>query len=143
MSRSHSVYEVEGESFTVYKASEGVKASAATKIVWNGRSVSYLNTKGEMYSSRISDGSWYVGQRWGLKDIGLIEDAVALGVLSGKINVARLRKLKEEAARIRSAGWDADSFVSAAKKLGIKLSTAQKRVADRIAERAQQAAKGL
>lgn len=139
MARSHSVYEVEGESFTVYKASEGLKATPATKIVWNGRSISYLDTKGDMYSSRISSGSWYIGKRWGLKDIGLIEDAVALGVLSGKINVAKLRKLKEEAARIRSLGWDAGSLISAADKLGIKLSMAQKRVA----ERAQQAAKGL
>lgn len=139
MARSRSVYEVEGESFTVYKASEGVKASAATKIVWNGRNVSYLTPQGDMYSSRISGGSWYIGKRWGLKDIGLIEDAVALGVLPGKINVARLRKLKEEAARTRSAGWEAEALISAATKLGVKLSTAQRRVA----ERARHAAKGL
>lgn len=139
MAGSHSVYEVEGESFTVYKASEGLKATAATKIVWNGRNVSYLNTQGDMCSSRISSGSWYIGKRWGLKDIGLIEDAVALGVLSGKINVARLRKLKEESARTRSRGWEADSLISSATKLGIKLSTAQRRVA----ERARHEAKGL
>ncbi len=139
MSRSHSVYEVEGEELTVYKAHESTKAVAATKIVWSERHVSYLDTKGQMFSSRIGSGSWFVGRRWGLGDIGLIEDAVALGVLSGKVNVEALRKLKEEVAARKSRGWAAYRITDEFKALGIKPTTEQARAI----KKANKEAKGL
>ena len=139
MARSHSVYMVEGEELTVYKAHESAKPVAADKIVWSGRHVSYLDTKGQMFSSRIGSGSWFIGRRWGLGDIPLIEDAIALGVLTDKVSVKALRKLKEETAARKSRGWAAYRMDSDFKALGIKPTPEQRRTI----QKANKEAKGL
>jgi hypothetical protein len=59
-----------------------------------------------------------------MRDIGLIEDGIALGFLP-KIDTKKLRRLEEERERRRAAGWAALHFAENAKKLGITLTKVQ------------------
>lgn len=89
--------------------------------------MSYVTPAGKMFSSRVSAGSWYIGKRWGLKDIGLIEDAIALGVLPA-IDAKKLKLLKTEEAAQKDRGWAAEYIGDYAKTLGIKFTKTQENI---------------
>jgi len=124
---SHSIFEVEGRELEVFKAPEKSRAVGAAKVIWSGRHISYVTLAGKMYSSRVSLGAWYIGRRWTVKDIGLIEDAIALGVLSSA-DAKKLKLLKTEEAAQKERGWAAEYIGDYAKKLGIKFTKAQQKV---------------
>lgn len=131
---SHSVFEVEGQPLEVFKAPGGLRARAAAKIIWRDGHTSYITAKNVMYSTRVSEGSWFVGNRWDIHDIQLIEDAIALGVLP-KVSVSKLKKLKEAEQLQRDRHWSAQRIADHAEKLGLKFTPAQAALIARYAKR--------
>ena len=131
---SHSVYEVDGSELAVFKAPGGARASSATKVICRDGHVSYVTAAGKMFSSRVGAGSWYIGRRWQVRDIALIEDAIALGVLPSK-DVKALKALKEGERARADRMWAAQNIVDHAKKIGIKFTKAQEALIGECAKR--------
>lgn len=128
---SHSVFEVDGQEFTVYKAPQNSrKPIRANRIMIRDRHTSYVTVHGKMFSSRIPNGSWYVGERWTIRDINLIEDAIELGVID-PVNIKALNKLKAEEAFRRNSEHAAENLVESAKRLDIALTKDQLRIVNR------------
>jgi hypothetical protein len=124
---SHSIFEVDGQELEVFKAPEGSRAVGAVKVIWRGRHFSYVTAAGKMFSSRVSAGSWFIGRRWKLNDIGLIEDAIALGLLP-KSDIKKLKQLKTEEKVRSERAWASQYIGEYAKTLGIVFTKAQAKI---------------
>jgi len=120
---SYSMFVVGSESFDCHKAPEDGKPHLAKKIVYDGMSVSYVTDAGKMFSTRVPPGKWSFGRRWEGR-INLVRDAIALGVISKKANVALVKAEEMRRAKARTAEA-ARSILDSHTAVGIALTPAQ------------------
>lgn len=119
---SQSTFEVNGASLTVHKASMDRKPKMATKVVYDGRHVSYITADNKMFSTRVNPGRWYMGKRWA-GSLPLIRDAISLGLLP-KANTERVVKIEEARKKLQRARWAAKSILNDAATAGVTLPAA-------------------
>lgn len=123
---SHSVFIVGDAELTAYRFTRNGKPLSAKKIIVGENHVSFVTDKGELFSTRVSPGNWFCGRRWG-SQLGLIKDAIALGVLPKKGNVEKLAALEEQRRKRVRAGDNAKWAVQYMANAGVALTVAQKR----------------
>ena len=120
---SYSTFVVGSEHFACFKAPEDGKPHLAKKVIYGGHDISYVTDDGKMFSTRVGAGKWYVGKRWGYR-IDIIKDAIALGVVSKKVNAALVKAEEMRRARLKIAEAARD-VLNSKDAAGLKLTTAQ------------------
>lgn len=116
---------------------EGVYANGrphrATKVVTDGRHTTFVNERGEVFSTRCGPGRWSYGERWG-GHIDLIKEAIALGALP-KDRLETVLKVEEVKRAEARRAWAAISVLTSSKDAGISLPAATVRELKRLSKK--------
>lgn len=131
---SYSAFEVAGARLEVHKAPEDGKPHLAAKVIFSDRHLSYVTADGRMFSTRVNTGKWWYGKRWGGR-LGLIRDAIALGMVPKKAAAERVAKMMEERIRRDEMRSAAREVLAGVATTGIHLLDRQRRELKRLLRR--------
>lgn len=127
-------FSVGGTELTVHGIYQDGKPKRATKLITDGRHVSYVNGDGKFYSTRACHSSRHYGHRW-QGHTALIREAIALGALP-KSNALKLAKIEERRRERSHAAYAARDAISSAASAGVTLPAATLRMLKRKARAA-------